>query len=507
MLKLDIPGEGRVLDVAGPYLSHFIWVGIAGYLLLTLYQGLLGATSGIPGPWLARFTRFWLFKETRFGRFEKVNIELHKKYGPVVRIAPSTFSINDPAALKTIYSSGSKFPKSDFYHPFGDPGKEQKHLFSEQNNQLHALNRRKTSSLYSMSTLVTYEPFVDRCNQMLCDRLDSFAKDKEAFDVPTWMQYYAFDVIGDITTSEPFGLLKTGHDAWGVLKAIDEILKYGSTIGIFPELHDWIAFASRLLRQATPLESVNAYVLRQIDTRSGESDEKISSRNDFLSRLLALKSAHKVNDFQLFTTVGANIAAGSDTTAISLSSVVYSLLKNPEAERKLRKEIDSLARDGKLSEQVTFEQARQMPYLQACIKEALRVHPATGRPLVRDVPFEGVTLAGKYFPGGSSVGVNTWVIHNNEEVFGPDAAEFRPERWLENDKETLSFMEQNFIPFGAGARTCIGKNISLLEMSKVIPQLYRKYEFELAPGEEMTTWEAWFVKPKFRCFVRERKDI
>ena len=81
MLKLDIPGEGRVLDVAGPYLSHIIWVGIAGYLLLTLYQGLLGATSGIPGPWLARFTRFWLFKETRFGRFEKVNIELHKKYG------------------------------------------------------------------------------------------------------------------------------------------------------------------------------------------------------------------------------------------------------------------------------------------------------------------------------------------------------------------------------------------------------------------------------------------
>ncbi|PLB52502.1 cytochrome protein [Aspergillus steynii IBT 23096] len=488
-----MPGEGHVLNSIRPYLGHAVCFAIVGYITWTAYQGLFGGVSKIPGPWLARFTRFWLFSETRKGGFEKANIDLHKKYGPLVRISPSTISINDPAALKTIYSSGSRFPKSDFYHPFGDHRNDQRNLFSVQDNQRHALMRRKH--------------FIDRCNTLLCDRLDRFAKDKQTFDVPTWMQYYAFDVIGDITTSQPFGLLDKGYDSWGVLESIDNTMKYGSRIGIFPELHRWIALVTAMAGMKSPLESINAYIGHQIKTRSGDSNEESTPRSDFLTRLLALRKADKIEPFDLFITVGANIAAGSDTTAISLSSVIYSLLKNPRAARKLRDEIDSFARDGKLSDQVTFEQARNMPYLQACIKEALRVHPATGRPLVRDVPPEGVTLAGKFLPGGTSVGVNSWVIHYNEEVFGPDAAEFKPERWLENDKDKLSFMEQNFIPFGSGARTCIGKNISLLEMSKVIPQLYRKYEFELAPGEKRTTWEAWFVKPKFQCYVKQREDI
>ncbi|KOC11290.1 putative cytochrome P450 [Aspergillus flavus AF70] len=75
------------------------------------------------------------------------------------------------------------------------------------------------------------------------------------------------------------------------------------------------------------------------------------------------------------------------------------------------------------------------------------------------------------------VGVNAWVAHYNEDIFGRDAATFRPERWLESDKEWLSVMEQNLLTFGAGVRTCIGKNLSLLEMSKVIPELYRQFEF------------------------------
>lgn len=203
-------------------------------------------------------------------------------------------------------------------------------------------------------------------------------------------------------TSSPFGLLEKGHDSWGVLNSIDKSMKYGSTIGIFPELHGWIALATNLIGQKTPFESVNAYISHQIQMRSSEAEERAIDRDDFLNKLLKMRKAEKIEPLHLFTTVGANIAAGSDTTAISLSSVVYCLLKNKKAASKLRDEIDSFARDGKLSEQVTFEEARHMPYLQACIKEALRIHPATGRPLLRDVPPEGVTLAGTFFPGGVS---------------------------------------------------------------------------------------------------------
>lgn len=116
------------------------------------------------------------------------------------------------------------------------------------------------------------------------------------------------------------------------------------------------------------------------------------------------------------------------------------------------------------------------------------------------------------------MGINTWVAHRDPQVFGPDPNIFRPERWdpETNDQEKLKQMEAYYsmvtppylerpfiltpppsVPFGAGTRTCIGKNISLLEISKVIPQLMRRYDFELArPGQTIDSLNYWFVKQR-----------
>jgi len=146
-----------------------------------------------------------------------------------------------------------------------------------------------------------------------------------------------------------------------------------------------------------------------------------------------------------------------------------------------------------------------MPYLQACIKEGLRVHPATGLPLARVVPKGGAIIAGTAFPEGVVVGINSWVAHGNTSVFGPDAKTFRPERWLDSAEQSAK-MERYFIPFGHGSRTCIGKNISLMEISKLIPELVRRFDFALTdPGDKLETENVWFVKQKnFRCRVALR---
>ncbi|KAK3112406.1 hypothetical protein LTR53_011353 [Teratosphaeriaceae sp. CCFEE 6253] len=161
-----------------------------------------------------------------------------------------------------------------------------------------------------------------------------------------------------------------------------------------------------------------------------------------------------------------------------------------------------------MGDPVTFQQAQQMPYLQAVIKEALRVHPAVGQPLSRIVPPGGAEIAGRYFPAGSSIGVNPWVLHRNPDVFGDDADAFRPDRWLDEDREEMLSMDQAIFTFGLGARTCIGKNISLLEMSKVIPQMYRQFDFVPLAGGRRTQYETenvWFVKQDFQCMVKARK--
>jgi len=108
----------------------------------------------------------------------------------------------------------------------------------------------------------------------------------------------------------------------------------------------------------------------------------------------------KLSDQDLFNCLGANVAAGSDTTAISLGTVIYGLIQNPLAKAKLFKEIDEFDRAGKISNPVTFKEGQDMPYLQAVIKEALRIHPATGQMLSRVVPPAGINLGGYKFPAG-----------------------------------------------------------------------------------------------------------
>lgn len=103
--------------------------------------------------------------------------------------------------------------------------------------------------------------------------------------------------------------------------------------------------------------------------------------------------------------------------------------------------------------------------------------------------------------------MNSWVAHRNTAVFGPDADVFRPERWLEGDKERAKMMEQNFMPFGLGSRVCIGRNISLLEMNKVIPVIVQRFDFEFCPEirEDWSVKNRWFVKPvNFRAAVIKR---
>jgi cytochrome P450 len=137
-----------------------------------------------------------------------------------------------------------------------------------------------------------------------------------------------------------------------------------------------------------------------------------------------------------------DVVAGSDTTATSLTSIMFRVMKNPRIYEKLTTEIRTTFPPTS-NEIPTYAQTNKLPYLQACIKEALRVLPAIGRPLPRIVPPEGKELAGETFPPGVIVGIPAWTVHKDKKVWGEDADIYRPERWLEGDAAKY---DRYFIP-------------------------------------------------------------
>lgn len=123
-----------------------------------------------------------------------------------------------------------------------------------------------------------------------------------------------------------------------------------------------------------------------------------------------------------------------------MQSFCHLVLSSPAVYEKLVAEILDADKSGRLSEMITYTEAQNLPYFQACLKEAMRLRPAVGLNIQRYVPPDGAHIDGTFFPGGTRVALNGWVLHRDQATFGKDADIFRPERWLEgNAKE----MERN----------------------------------------------------------------
>lgn len=432
-------------------------------IALFVYQSLTSPLRSIPGPFWTRLSRLWFFNRVRLGHFEHDNIELHRRFGPIVRIAPGIYSIDSPEILKPVYGIGSKFPKSDWYEGWKHPSPDRWTLFPDRDMKRHAETRKRFQGMYSMSSLVNYEGYVDECAEIFGQRLTEFAKQDVAINMGHWFQCYAFDVIGDITYSKRFGFLDKGDDVSGVMAALHNAMIYGTLIGIYARFHPLLfGFLSRFKWSGAGGRTyVMKFVQERIDQRNQENEGKTievrtekdeEAPQDFLEKLMVAnrENPQKVTSYHIFMMGLSNIIAGSDTTAVSLSSILYNLLRYPNTMKKLREEIDGAEAEGRCGhENVTFKESQQLRYLQAVMKEALRMHAATGLPLWRVVPEGGTEICSHFFPEGTVVGLNIWCAHYNESIFGKDAKQFRPERWIEAEEEggdKLKNMDAYYMP-------------------------------------------------------------
>ncbi|KEF62905.1 uncharacterized protein A1O9_00879 [Exophiala aquamarina CBS 119918] len=487
-----------------------VFVLFSLYWVIPLLHNLFVSPSrNVPGPFWARVTRWYEYFAVLQGDSNQLYRRLHDKYGPVVRIGPYRYSFTRPEDVKVIYELGGKYLKSAYYNPLNPPIREQQNIFAIRDNDWHKEKRRKVAALYSMTSVVSYEEPVDKMTSVCLRKMREFADAGQLVSIPNFMQYYAFDVIGMITFDQSFGMMEHGGDTTGMIEGIRGVNDYLGHMGVTYNLHPWNAWLRSLLRLPIKGGVLAQYCFTQIAKHRAQPSAttltKKTNYETFLAKLLRMEAEKKVAATNMIDTCGSNIGAGSDTTAISLSAALFYLYANPEKISKLRHEIETGSAEGRISNPVTFQEAQNMPFLQAVIKETLRLHPAVGTILARDVPRGGAQLGGYYFPEGAEVGCNAWVLHYNKDIYGPDAEVYRPERWLEADKSSLK--DSMMFAFGAGSRTCIGKNISLLEMTKLLPQIVRDFDIELeGHSPYLNTTCAWFVYPRYKARVTLRNS-
>ena len=199
-----------------------------------------------------------------------------------------------------------------------------------------------------------------------------------------------------------FGMLQGLADADNIAKMASMANKYLGVAGLFPEVHPFVAATGDFLGLRNPgnsLERVAREAVRD-RRRSAKIAKEDGCPECFVDKLIRLHDAGKVDSDTMIDAIAGNLLAGSDTTGITLSAAMYYLFHQSRSSLdRLRGELDEAAAQGRISDPITYQEAQQMPYLQAVIKETLRKNPVVGYILPRVTPKDGALLAGRHFPG------------------------------------------------------------------------------------------------------------
>jgi cytochrome P450 len=362
------------------------------------------------------------------------------------------------------------------------------HLADVRDKLDHQRKRRILSSAYALKNLEGWEHKVadktirfikaadDRCTEPLKKGMAPLPADL-TFDYRAYANFFTLDAIADIGLSERLGFLDQGHDLVTAETMDGKLYQVNyreclhatarAQAGLvwayewFPILTKISKLVSKDYRKMWKLnESWNDIVLHRATQRLARYREG-EQLDDFFSALMEDKNGNPngMEWGEIVAEISIMMNAGSDTTAIAMNNAMYLLLANPNCLTKLRAELDAVIEPAEVV--VAYDKVRHLPYLRACLDEALRMFPPSTFGLPRRTPPEGAPILGDFIPGETSVSISAYVAHRDPKVF-PEPETFRPERWLGDDAKEL---QAAFITFSTGARGCIGRNISYCKHS------------------------------------------
>ncbi|PIL35051.1 cytochrome P450 [Ganoderma sinense ZZ0214-1] len=437
---------------------------------LAIYRLWLAPLARLPGPSMCAISRLPLMYHEFNGNRRSFIHDLHMKYGPIVRVAPDEVSFATREAVKEIYTSGgSGYNKPPFYFLFEhfDTG----NMFSTLEKVEHADIKKQFAERYSK--LHVTKPGVAFAIQENVDAFVEKATERlgASVDIYDLLHCFALDgITGHLFY--PSGLhSQTSPSDHKIMEELcyQDGLRRAYFAHYFPAL--WRVYSKLTGAAKGPGGSlVHAYVLNT--TRTSPADpytvlDKLRAVDARDASRPALLSASECMD---------HLVAGIDTTGDGLCFLMHHLsLPHPSSQRVQAKLHAELQEHGGAP-------LDDLPYLEAVVKEGLRMFGPVPMSLPRLVPAGGRVVDGVNLPGGTIVSCQAYTLHRLDEGVWADPEEFLPERWLAS--EGAAERDRLFFAFAAGGRGCIGKHLAMLEMKLLLRDVYSSYCTRIAP--EMT---------------------
>jgi len=327
-------------------------------------------------------------------------------------------------------------------------------------------------------------------------------------DIARLAQYFTLDVLTQIAFGAPFGYVSRNEDVYQYIKEVTEflhILELGSN---FPSIQRILSSRAMKMFRPRPTDSTGLGALLGVAHRVVSERYEPGAKHipDMLGSFITngLSQQESENEALL------QILGGSDSTATAIRMTFLYILTNPSVYSALVTELES-HRDSISSPVIRSSEARNLPYLQSCIKEGLRMWPPLAGLQSKISPPGGETVNGVFIPGGIEVGVNAMTTQRRKEIFGHDSERFRPERWIEaatldDGGEKLKQMERTVeLVFGSGRFGCLGKHVALMELDKVFASLLLAFDWGIVDPVKPLNTICYGVHVQNNCWLWARE--
>ena len=440
-------------------------------------------------------------------RSKSLTTEHVRRSEPILRIGPNAIAFHHPDAIADIYGHRTKCVKDKKESILAG---SHRNLFDVVDKKEHSRKRKLLSAAFAIKNLEKWEYKVRYTLERLLKAMDERCTDplgpgqqpipaELTVDFNHWINLWTIEAINFIALSSKMDLLDTGTDEvtaerpdGSCYRARYRHSQNNSAIAKSAfcwdyDLWPWIAWATKIVpskwqviwSHSKPWPDV---IYHQVNERlkKYKAGEKL---DDFFTSLMEDKngSPNYLEWGEIIAESAAIIDAGAETTAIALTNILELLIRHPQHMKTLREEVATAFVDDEAV--ASYDKVKDLPFLKACLDEGMRIRPPVSSGLPRRTPPEGANILGKWIPGDTSVSMTIYGAHHDPNIY-PEPETFNPQRWM--DPTERKRMEPYFIPFSAGARGCIGRNISYLEQMMALASLVHRYDFALPS----LTWEA-----------------